>query len=109
MTIKDQLRNYLIGRRGLSHGLADKISKSQSGGRTLRRLANEDCLYWFNAEPKRKNGYEYRVFAKSKLFINCEKDSDGWRLCILADRGCYFSKPYKTKTEALKQIKRSGI
>lgn len=110
--IKDKLKAYLVKGVPLFHGLADDLTISQSGGRTLRTLAEEMDLYYFMAESKIKGRMPYKVFCKFKNHIECKshivKGKKLWYLTIhseIMDK-TFVSKDYHTRTNALKARKR---
>lgn len=114
-TIKGKLKKTLTcGKQPLCHGLADKITSSQSGGRTLRKLAEELELYYFMAESEIKGRSDYKVFCKFKNHIECKSHMVNgkklWYLTVHSDLidKTFVSKDYHTRVNALKARKRTN-
>jgi hypothetical protein len=97
---------------GICHGDAFRITGKQSAQRRLQEMAQEEKLFYFEAEPKKKESAPYRVFFanKTKLsitFLNDLKGGAGYRILIPYGRGLHRSKPFKTKGIAVEAIKES--
>lgn len=114
-TIKGKLKNALTwGKQPLCHGLADKITLSQSGGRTLRTLAEELDLYYFLAKSEINGRSDYKVFCKFKNHIECKHHMVNgkklWYLTVHSDLigKTFVSKDYHTRSNALKARKRTS-
>lgn len=117
-TIKQQLKDFMAAGNPLCKGMADRITDTQSAQRRLQELAQETKLYTFMA--KTKSGSSIKVFTtKKSIILPCKIDSGEWVLFALGVEPpninnpnprpyCFKSRPFKTKKEALAQIKVSN-
>jgi len=113
--IKSKIREELEKGNVLCHGLADRISKSQSGGRSLRSIAEKEELFWFYALPNIQGRSRFKVFAKRKTTIKTVIDG-GYALTAVGtyidDNGykqfqLFQSMTHRLKKDAIKAIKSS--
>lgn len=102
LTIKKIIINKLNEGLSICHGEADKITKSQSGARKLREVAQEMELFFFYAKPTTKGRSEYKVFSKHKKNILITDFGEGYVIHTKAKglTAAKESKPYKSKKMA---------